>query len=145
MPFGPSGTRNGSLDRASRRKMPRARKCAITSAGTRRPTMVETRVGSVKSWPEEYASTRDWLSSMVTGASTIAAAASASANSSWCTPASPAAGESGAAALSMTPRSSQTTWAQVTLGCSATSVSSQRSAAATTAGFVGERRTQNDS
>ncbi len=49
---------------------------------------------------------------MVTGASTMAAVASASANSSSYTPMSPVAIEPGATARSITPRSSQTSCAQ---------------------------------
>ena len=48
-----AGTKNGSLERASRRKTPRPRRLARTASGTLRPTMVDTRIGSAMSWREE--------------------------------------------------------------------------------------------
>ncbi len=53
MPSGSAGTKNGSLDLASRRNTPRERRLARTASGTRRPTIVDTRAGSVTSWREE--------------------------------------------------------------------------------------------
>ncbi|MBE1531777.1 hypothetical protein [Actinomadura algeriensis] len=49
IPSGPAGTKIGSLERAIFRKTPQARRCAVTCGGTRRPTIVETRAGSVAS------------------------------------------------------------------------------------------------
>ncbi len=49
VPSGPAGVHTGSAERASLRNTPLARKWVRVSGGTRRPTMVETRAGSVVS------------------------------------------------------------------------------------------------